>query len=76
MYVYIYIYIHTYTRDQVLLRAACAERRAGRVGCRCGLIELSYSYPYPCPEELFKLHTVPICCLKVFYKLAWAWAWV
>ena len=37
---------------------------------------LCYSYPYPCPEKFYKLHTVPIWCLKMLYKLAWAWAWV
>ena len=23
--------------------------------------ELCHSYPYPCPEKFYKLHTVPIC---------------
>ena len=32
--------------------------------------------PYPCPENLCKLHTVPICYLNVFYRLAWARAWI
>ena len=29
-----------------------------------------------CPEKFYELHTVPMCYLKMFYKLAWAWAWV
>ena len=39
-----------------------------------------YMYIYtsmpPCQEKFYKLHTVPICYLSVFYKLAWAWGWV
>ena len=38
--------------------------------------ELCYSYPYPCPEKLYELHTVPICYVEMLCKLAWAWAWV
>ena len=39
--------------------------------------ELRYSYPYPCPQKSstnFLLY--PFVVLSMFYKLAWAWAWV
>ena len=29
-----------------------------------------------CPQKFYKLHYVPICYQKMFYKFSWAWAWV
>ena len=64
MYAHIHIFVCATVYAQVLARLPTNHT------------ELWYSYPYPCPEKLYKLHTVPICYLKMFYKLAWAWAWV
>ena len=38
--------------------------------------ELCHLYPYPCPKKLYKLPAVLFCYTDLFYKLAWAWAWV
>ena len=39
------------------------------------LLELWYSYPYPCPKKFHKPPAVPIYYAEMFYKLSWAWAW-
>ena len=39
-------------------------------------IELCHLYPYPCPKKFYKLPAVLFCCTILFYKVAWAWAWV
>ena len=38
--------------------------------------ELCHLYPYPCPKKFYKLPAVLFCYANLFYKLAWAWAWV
>ena len=38
--------------------------------------ELCHLYPYPCPKKFYKLPAVLFCYTNLFYKLAWAWAWV
>ena len=38
--------------------------------------ELWHSYPYPCPNKLYKLRAVLFCYTSLFYKLSWAWACV
>ena len=38
--------------------------------------ELCHLYPYPCPKKFYRLPAVLFCCTILFYKLAWAWAWV
>ena len=40
------------------------------------IIELCHLYPYPCPKKFYKLPAVLFCYTILFYKLAWAWAWV
>ena len=41
-----------------------------------GAIELCHLYPYPCPKKFYKLPAVLFYHTNLFYKLAWAWAWV
>ena len=38
--------------------------------------ELCHLYPYPCPNKFYRLPAVLFCYTNLFYKLAWAWAWV
>ena len=38
--------------------------------------ELCHLYPYPCPKKFYKLPAALFRCTNLFYKLAWAWAWV
>ena len=40
------------------------------------ICELCHLYPYPCPKKFYKLPAVLFCYTNLFYKMAWAWAWV
>ena len=82
MYVYLYIYIYIYIYMASMFFGGGAPVVAG-----AGLLEvpradlstiheLCHLYPYPCPKKLYKLPAVLFCYTFLFYKLAWAWAWV
>ena len=53
-----------------------ASRAAAAVAAEGDNPELCHLYPYPCPKKFYKLPAVLFCYTNVFYKLAWAWAWV
>ena len=43
---------------------------------RYDITVLCHLYPYPCPKKLCKLPAALFCYTNLFYRLAWAWAWV
>ena len=79
MCVCIYIYIER-ERDRDFsgaapLRSGDAPEAERPEACRSNN-ELCHLYPYPCPKKFYKLPAVQFCYTILFYKLAWAWAWV
>ena len=60
-----------YSAGELVKYKAQLSREVLKMGC---FTELWYSYPYTWPEQLYKLHIVPICSKEMFYKLAWPWA--
>ena len=71
VYIYIYTYIYIYICPGGLPSKSCGNQRHIN-----GVVELCHLYPYPCPKKFYKLPAVLFSYTNLFYKLAWARAWV
>ena len=73
--VYIYIYVYSWPR---MRRANSSARLSPRASKQLVLLLLSCDIHThtPARKNIYNLPAVLFCYTNLFYKLAWAWAWV